>query len=86
MPEDLATSVVIPIFKGTGDIMICDMYWGVKLLEHAMKIFENVLEKGLRKIFTIDDMKFVFMPGRGTIDAVFILRSIQGEYLCKQKK
>ena len=26
------------------------------------------------------------MPGRGTIDAVFILRQMQEEYLAKQKK
>ena len=26
------------------------------------------------------------MPGKGTIDAVFILRRIQEEYLAKQKK
>ena len=26
------------------------------------------------------------MPGEGTIDAVFILRRIQEEYLAKQKK
>ena len=30
-------------------------------------------------------MQFGFMPGEGTIDAVFILRRIQ-EYLPKQKK
>ena len=32
------------------------------------------------------EMKFGFMPGKGTIDAVFILRGIQEEYLTKQKK
>ena len=34
----------------------------------------------------IHDMQFGFMPGKGTIDAVFILRRIQEEYLAKQKK
>ena len=45
MPEDWATSVTIPIFKGKGDIMNCGMYMGVKLLEHAIKMVEEVLEK-----------------------------------------
>ena len=45
MPADWATSVVIPIFKGKGDIVNCGMYSGVKLLEHAMKIVEKVLVK-----------------------------------------
>ena len=31
-------------------------------------------------------MKFGFMPGKGTIDAVFIFKRIQDEYLAKQKK
>ena len=38
MPEDWATSVAIPIFEGNGDVMNCGMYWGVNLVEHAMKI------------------------------------------------
>ena len=44
-----------------------------------MKIVVEILEETLRKIITIDDMQFGFMPGKGTIDAVFILRRIQGE-------
>ena len=31
-------------------------------------------------------MQFDFMPGKGTIDAVFILRCVQEEYLAEQKK
>ena len=31
-------------------------------------------------------MQFGFVPRKGTIDAVFILRRIQVEYLAKQKK
>ena len=86
MPDDWATSVAIPIFKGKGDIMNCGMYRVVKQLEHAMKIVEKVLEKRLRTIVTIDDMQFGFMPGKGAIDAVFILRRIQVEYLAKLEK
>ena len=62
------------------------MYIGVKLLEHAMAIVEKVLQKRLREIVTIDDMQYVFVPGKGAIDAVFITRSIQEEYIDKQKK
>ena len=51
-----------------------------------MKIVEKVIEKRLRKIVTIDDMQFSFMPGKGTIDAVIILRRIQEECSAKQKK
>ena len=66
--------------------MNCGMYGGVKLLEHEMKISKKLIEKILRKIVTVDDMQFDFIPGIGTIDAVFILRRIQEEYLTKRKK
>ena len=45
MPADCATSITIPIFKGKENVMKCDIYRGVKLLEHAKKIVEKVLEK-----------------------------------------
>ena len=86
MPNDWALSVVIPIFKGKGDAMSCGAYRGVKLLEHAMKIVERVLEKRIRSMVRVDEMQFGFMPEKGTIDAVFILRRLQEEYRDKDKK
>ena len=44
MPDELKTSLIVPIFKGKGDVMSYGSYRGVKLLEHAMKIVERVLE------------------------------------------
>ena len=86
MLEDRATSVANPISKRKRDIKNCGMYMDVKLLEHAMKMVEKILEKRLRKILKIDDMQFGFTPGKGTIDAVFILKRIKEEYIAKQKK
>ena len=34
----------------------------------------------------LDEMQFGFMPGRGTIDALFILRMMQEQYRDKGKK
>ena len=86
MPEDWATSVTIPIFKGKVDIMNCGMHRGVKLLEHAMKIVEKVLWKKLRKRFSDISHAIRLSVIKGTIDAVFILGRIKEEYLAKQKK
>ena len=47
MLDEWVLSVVVPIFKGKGDTMNCGAYRGVKLLEHAMKIVEKVLERGM---------------------------------------
>ena len=45
MPDKWKTSVLVPIFKGKGDARSCNTCKGVKLLEHAMKIVERVLER-----------------------------------------
>ena len=37
---------------------------------------ERMFEKRLCLIVTVDEMQFGFMPGRTTIDAVFILRRL----------
>ena len=39
-----------------------------------MNVVKKVLEKRLRRIVSVDEIQFGFMPERGTIDAVFILR------------
>ena len=80
MPEEWKTSVVVPIFKGKGDVMECGAYRVVKLLEHAMKIVERVLKNRIRGLVTINDMQFGFMPGKGTTHALFILRRMQEEF------
>ena len=43
-----------------------------------------MLEKWLHRIVTINEMQFGFMPKRGAIDAVFILRRQQEEYHAKE--
>ena len=65
----------------------CGAYRGVKLLKHAMKIVERVLENRLRELVRVDDMQFgFFLPGKGTTDALFILRRMQEEFLGREKK
>ena len=51
-----------------------------------MKIVERVLVNRIRRIVEVDEMQFGFMPGKGTTDAVFILRRLQEEYRAKGKK
>ena len=56
------------------------------LLEHAMKIVEKTLEKRIRRMVKVDEMQFVFMPSKATMDAVSILWRLQEKYLDKEKK
>ena len=81
MSVEWALSVVVLIFKGN-----CSCYRAVELLEHGMKVVERVFEKMLRRIVSVDEMQFCFMPERGTIDAVFMLRRMHEECHAKVKK
>ena len=69
-----------------GDIRNYICYIVVKLLEHGINVVERVLETRLRRTVTVDEIQFGFMPERGTIGTVFILRRLQEEYHAKGKR
>ena len=85
MPNEWQTSVLVPIFKGKGDVRNCNTYRKVKLLEHALKIVERVLQRMIRALVIIDSMQFGFMPGIETTDALFVVRRMQERYRDKKK-
>ena len=66
--------------------MNCGSYAGVKLLEHGMKIIERVLERRIRAIVDFDEAQFGFMPGKGTSNAIFLVRRLQEEHRAKDKR
>ena len=76
-------SSLVPIFKGKGDPLNSNSYGGIKLLEHAFKLYEKILDGRLREVVDIDKMQYGFMPGRGTVDAVFVLTE---KFRAKNKK
>ena len=51
-----------------------------------MKIVERVLERRIGTLVSLNEMQFGFMPGKGTVDAIFIVRRMQEEYQKKDKK
>ena len=86
LPDDLQNSSLIPLYKGKGDRLSTNSFRGIKLLEHPFKVLEKLLETRLRKLVTINDQQFGFMPGRGTTDAIFVTRQITEKYIAKGKK
>ena len=56
MPVEWALYIVVPVFKGKGDIRNCSCYGAVKLCEHGMKVVERVLEKRLHRIMFVGEM------------------------------
>ena len=85
MPEEWRRSILVPIFKNKGDIQSCTNYRGIKLMSHTMKLWERVIEHRLRSLTCITINQFGFMPGRSTIEAIFLLRQVMERYR-EQKK
>jgi len=86
IPEDWKSSVILTIYKGKGDPMECGSYRGIKLWEHAMKVVKRIFEHRIRQQIEVDDMQFGFMKGKGTTDAIFIVRQMQENFRVKGKK
>ena len=86
MPFGSDLRIVVQIFMAKDDIRNCSCYRTVKRLELGMHVVEGVIKKMARRIVTVDEIQFGFMPERGTIDTVFIFRRVQEEYLAKRKK
>src|SRR3954470_20176774 len=76
MPDAWRHSIVVPIYKNKSDIQNCTNYRGIKLMSHTMKLWERIIERRLRSITSITENQFGFMPGRSTIEAIFILRQL----------
>jgi hypothetical protein len=73
-------SILLPVVKGKGDPLECGCYTAIKLLEHGMKVLKSALEKRKREQVNIDDMKFGFTPGKGTTDALFLVRQLHEKF------
>jgi hypothetical protein len=75
MPVEWRRSILVPIFKNKGDVQSCTNYWGIKLMSHTMKLWERIIEHRLRGV-TITENQFGFMPGRSTMEAIFLIRQL----------
>ena len=67
LPEEWMLSSLVPVFKGNP--LNPNYYRGIKLLEHAFKLF-MVSDRHFSEVVDIDKMLYGFMPGRVTADNV----------------
>ena len=58
----------------------------IKLIDHVMKVLERLVKRKVKSKGTLDSMQFGFTSGKGTTDAIFIVRQMQEKYLAKKKK
>ena len=88
VPSDWEQSVIVPVclYKGKGDALERGNYRGLKLTEQVMKVLERIVDGLIRQVVSIDDSQFGFVPGRGTTDAIFVIRQLQEKYLAANKR
>ena len=48
-------------------------YWGIKLLERAFKLYENILDGHLHEVIVTE-------LGRGTVDVALVLRRLTEKF------
>jgi hypothetical protein len=80
MPEEWRRSILVPIYKNKGDIQSCTNYRGIKLMSHTMKLWERVIEHRLRGTTRVSTKQFGIMPGRSTIEAIFLIRQVMERF------
>ena len=85
IPTDWQESFILNLYKGKGDALERGNYRGLKLTDQVMKLLERVLDSFIREMVDIDAMQFGFVPGRGTTDAIFIIRQLQEKYIAAYK-
>ena len=85
IPFEWQESHIVSVYKGKGDASNRSNYRGLKLIDQVMKVLERVVEGFIRRRVVINDMQCGFMQGRGTTDAIFILRQLQEKHLVSGK-
>ena len=45
-------------------------------MSHTMKLWERVIEHRLRRITSVSEKQFDFIPGRSTMEAIYLLRRV----------
>ena len=86
VPSDREQSFIVCLYKGKGDALERGNYPGLKLTVQVMKILERIVDALIRQMVSIDDSQFGFVPGRGTTDAIFVVRQLQEKYLAASKR
>ena len=85
VPSDWEQSFIVCLYKGKGDALERGNYHCLKLTEQVMKVLERIVDGLIRQVVSIDDSQFGFVPGRGTTDAIFVVRQLQEKYLAANK-
>lgn len=83
VPQDWRDASICKLYKGKGDIADCGSYRGISLLSAAGKILAHIINTRLSQHAEsmLPETQCGFRPGRGTVDAIFVVRQIQEKCL-----
>ena len=71
----------VQVYKGKGDALERGNYCGLKLTEQLMKVLERIVDGLIRQLVSVSDSQFGFIPGRGTTDAIFVVKLLTRDYM-----
>ena len=63
IPKDWSKKWLLNVYKGKGDALACGSNKGIKLMKHAMKRLEKVIEVICEQIVKIDNLQFGIWQG-----------------------
>ena len=86
-PVEWVLAVIVPLYKGKGDVYECGNYRGISLLSVVGKVYGRVLINRIRDKTegVISEVQSGFRRGRGCTDQTFAVREICEKYLRKGK-
>ena len=79
------SSCIVCLYKGKGDAWKRGESCVLKLTKQVIKVLERIVDCLIRQLVSIYDSQFGFVPGRGTTDAIFVVRHLR-EYLATNKR
>ena len=86
VPVDCEQSFIACLYKGKCGSLDRGNYRGLKLTEQAMKVIDRIADSLMRHVVSIGESQFGFLPDRGTQDAIFDVRQLQGKYFSVGKQ
>ena len=73
-----------------GYTQCCENYRGIKVMSHAMKVWQRIIEARLRNRVEINEQKCGFMPGKDICQertyAMFVSRMLMEKYREDQRE
>ena len=85
IPSDRQERFIRNLYKGKGEALDRGNDHGLKITDQVMKPLKWVIHFYICKMVNIAEMRFIFVPCRGTTDTIFIFLQLQGKYIPTNK-